>query len=131
VSAPSSPRDSGLQDVAVYGELVRIGGLPLLLCGVLALLGLAAFGIRTSGYWATRMPDAERRRRALRVEATAPYWVGAGWFCLTAGAFVVSHYNWPLLAVVGCICLTQVGFVTWSRRQARQRLNSKPGLLRK
>jgi hypothetical protein len=92
-----------------------------MVCAALLLLGLAASAIRTSGYWPTKMPEAERRRRALRLGAVAPAWAGVAYFCLATGAFAVSHYNWWILAIVGCFGLTQVAFVTWSQRQERRR----------
>jgi len=103
-------------------EALKVWGVLLMACAVLMLFGLVASGIRTSGYWPwTRMTPTELGRRAGRVAAAAPFWVGAAFLCLTAGTFVISHYNWLALVFPGCFGVTQVAFVTWSLRQARQR----------
>ena len=90
-------------------------------CAVMILFRVAASGIRNSGYWPwTRLTPTERLGRARRLGTAAPVWIGVAWLCLTAGAFMFSHYNWLVLAIIGCIGLTQAALATWLRRQARR-----------
>lgn len=85
------------------------------------LYSFVAVGIRTSGYWPAKMAAAERLRHNLRLLAVAPACFAIAWLFISAGALLISHYNWWAFALVAFFGLTQVALVNSSRRRARRR----------